>query len=136
MQTFSALAVGTLLGFGFVHLVRRNEVDRQRYWFAAGLLIAAAIYAAFSMNAGPGMWVIVELAGVGLFGGLAVAGYRKSALILAAGWILHVGWDVMHEVSEQIRFVPEWYPALCVSFDVVVGVYLVFAWRRQAASET
>lgn len=131
MQAFSAFFVGALLGAGFLHLVRRRGEDRGDYIFAAGLTIAAAIYAAFSMNAGPAEWVLIELAGVALFAGMSIIGYRTSILVLSAGWTLHIAWDLWHGSIDSIRFIPDWYPMLCVAFDLVVGVYLFAEWKRR-----
>ncbi len=131
MQTVSALFVGALLGAGFLSFARRRGEDRADYIFAAGLTIAAAIYAAFSMNAGPAQWVLIELGGVAVFAAISIIGYRTSILLLAVGWTIHVGWDVWHSMVESIRFVPEWYPMLCISFDIVVGIYLFAEWKRR-----
>ncbi len=131
MQTISALVVGALLGAGFLHFVRRRGEDRGDYIFAAGLVVAAAIYAAFSMNAGPAEWVLIELAGVAGFAGISIIGYRTSILVLGVGWTIHVGWDVWHSSIDSIRFIPDWYPMLCIAFDLVVGLYLFAEWKRR-----
>lgn len=130
MQTTASLFVGALLAFGMIGLVKRRRKEDTTYVYAAALIVAAAIYAAFSMNAGPGEWVLLELAGVVLFGVLAVLGFRKSMAILASGWTLHVGWDIVHQVTDSADFVPAWYPMLCVAFDVVIGIHLFLGWRR------
>ncbi len=121
----SALA-GILAASILLVLLRRQQEKDERRVLAVALAVAAAIYAAFSMNAGPGGWVLVELAGVGIFSLAAWLGYRKSDLILASGWIAHVLWDAGHHVAEGIRFVPEWYPMLCITFDVVIAGYLAY----------
>ncbi len=134
MDMLTALAVGVVAAGALVFAIRSEEKDVERYRLAVGLGVVAAVYAAFSMNAGPGVWVLAELAGVGLFGVIAIVGYRHSALVVAAGWMLHVGWDVMHHVVE-VRFVPSWYPDACISFDLVVAVYLaVRSWRASEAA--
>ncbi len=56
---------------------------------------AALTYVRFAVEGGAGSgWVVAELAGVVLYGGLAVRGLRGSPMWLAAGWALHPVWDV------------------------------------------
>lgn len=129
MNTVVALAVGIVAAGAVVAAIRGDDERVERYRLAVGLTLAAAIYAAFSMNAGPGVWVLAELAGVALFGFIAFVGYRRSALVVAAGWLLHVGWDVMHHLVE-VRFVPAWYPDVCIAFDVVIAAYLAVRFRQ------
>lgn len=119
---------------GMIGLVERHRREQATYVYAAALVVAAAIYAAFSMNAGPGRWVLIELSGVAVFGAVAVLGFRKSMAVLALGWTLHVGWDIMHEIANS-GFVPGWYPLLCVAFDLVIGLHLFRAWRRRALTK-
>ena len=135
MQTAASIFVGALLAIGMIGLLERHRREQASYVYAAALVVAAAVYAAFSMNAGPGMWVLIELSGVVVFGTVAVLGFRKSMAILAAGWTLHVGWDIMHEIVDSDSFVPGWYPLLSVAFDLVVGLHLFRTWRRRALTE-
>ncbi len=123
MNMPTALALGAVAAAALILAIRTEEEGVERYRLAVGLTLAAAIYAAFSMNAGPGIWVLAELAGVGLFGVIALVGYRRSAFLVAAGWVLHVGWDVIHHIV-NVRFIPSWYPDACISFDLVIAVYL------------
>ena len=57
---------------------------------------------------------------------LAAAGLRWP-LVLAAGWLLHMGWDAgLHLAMEQPVIGP-WLPLLCIPFDVMVAAYLAYA---------
>lgn len=117
------LLVGALLGSGFVFLVQRSGVDVYGR-FGIALLVAAGIYAAFAMAAMESTWLMIELIGVGLFGVLVQLVRRKVVSWLAAGWALHALWDVGHLISAGAEFVPDWYPALCITFDLVVAFHI------------
>ena len=88
---------------------------------------AALTYVRFAVEAGAGSgWVVAELAGVVLYGGLAVRGLRGSPMWLAAGWALHPVWDVaVHYAGPGHAFAPDAYAITCLSFDLLVAAYIV-----------
>jgi len=88
----------------------------------AGLAVAAAIYAAFAIETGPGALIRVGLAATLAFTLLAAITVRRHA-VLALGWILHIGWDVMHLRLPHGEVAPVRYPPLCIAFYRVVAVY-------------
>ena len=92
---------------------------------------AALTYVHFAAEAGAGSgWVVAELAGVVLYGGLALKGLRGSPLWLAAGWALHPVWDiVLHNIGPGRAFAPESYTIACLSYDLLVAGYIVAAHR-------
>lgn len=116
------LIAGLVLVTIFVLLASRAR-DRGRRAFAIGLFIAAVVYFVFAIIGGANTsWLMLEAAGVAAFGILAWLGYRRSAAIIAFGWIVHVAWDlVLHLNGAGGAFTPDWYPWLCVSFDAGVA---------------
>jgi hypothetical protein len=66
----------------------------------------------------------VEFAGVALFGVLAVLGIAVSPWYLVGAWALHAAWDVAIPMSIDTAYMPFWYEAVCVGFDLVVTIYL------------
>lgn len=121
------LALGLLLGVGFVRFARRKGTEGELFVFAVGLVVAALIYVGFAILGGETRWTVVEAAGAALFGLLALAGLRVWSLLIAMGWAAHVVWDVgLHLVTPR-SFVGAWYPTLCVSFDLVVAGYVVWS---------
>lgn len=128
-----AILLGIALAIIFVLLARmRGEVSSrvEQRMLAVGLAVAALIYVVFALVGQPEMrWHLVEAVGLVLFAFLAWWGVRREPIWLAVGWALHVGWDLgLHGAAET--FVPEWYPALCVGFDVFVAGYIL---GRQAS---
>ena len=99
-------------------------------------MIAALIYVAFALlGGGSSGWVMLELAGVVVYGAFAWLGIAKWPRAIALGWLLHVLWDVTLHPRGHPGFVPSWYPPLCLGFDVYVGVALWVRFRttRRAA---
>ena len=116
-----AVLAGIVLALPYLAFVRGHR--RPAIPLAAGLFIAALIYlplVAIRADASAG-WL--EATGLFAFGVLALAGARLTAWLLVAGWSMHVGWDLLlHPVGDG-GYVPGWYPALCVGFDILVAGY-------------
>lgn len=129
-----SLVVGIALGALLVALARRLG---ERRVFSLGLIVAAVIYVGFALygDAERG-WVSLELAGVLLYGALAVLGLRHTQCWLALGWGAHPVWDVgLHLVGGGSTFAPAWYAVLCIGLDLVVAVYIIFRCRRQSGAD-
>ena len=59
------------------------------------LFIAAGLYVIFAVRAGESaFWVVGELVGVAIFGGMGLLGLRGSLWWLVGAWALHPLWDV------------------------------------------
>ena len=123
-------AVGGAASVLIAYLARRFTRE-----ILAGVLIGAALfYIFFAARAGAGSaWIIAEVAGVLLYGGMGVAGVRGSLWWLAAGWALHPVWDmVLHYFGPGHAFAPEAYAIACVSWDWVVAGYLAYRVTRES----
>ena len=101
-----------------------------RSLLAIVLIIAALAYVAFAVRAGEGaFWMVGELVGVGIYGIMGLLGLRGSPMWLAAGWALHPLWDVvLHYFGPGSSFAPISYTIPCVSFDLLVAVYIAIAY--------
>lgn len=130
------LTLPVLLGASFALpylALARSQPDHERRAFAAGLIVAAAIYPPFALFAGKTGAVLVELGGLLLFGGLAALGLLRWPVVLAFGWAAHVAWDLLlHPVEPTPAagvagsgYIAWWYPLLCVGFDLLVAGYLL-----------
>jgi hypothetical protein len=94
------------------------------------LFIAAGLYIVFALRAGESaLWVVVEAAGVVVFGAVAVRGLRGSLWWIVAAWALHPLWDVvLHYLGPGRTFAPETYTIACLSFDLLVSAYVAIAY--------
>ena len=127
----SGLVQATILTI-FAFVFRRYT----RIILAFVLLVAAGAYVFFVTRAGESpFWLLVEVAGVGIYGALAILGIRRSAWWLAAGWALHPVWDIpLHYFGPGHTFAPAPYAIACLSFDLLVaGVIaggILLGWRQ------
>jgi hypothetical protein len=94
------------------------------------LFIAAGLYIIFAVRAGESAyWVVGELVGVAIFGGVGLLGLRGSVWWLVAAWALHPLWDVgLHYLGPGRSFAPETYTIACLSFDLLVAAYIAIAY--------
>lgn len=124
---------------GFVLLLLHYKIHRFVRETLAGLLVAAAlIYIGFALgaNATSGQ-VLVEVAGLVMFGSFAWLGMTRSQWWLALGWLLHPLWDVgLHLFGPAKHLAPDWYAHACLTFDLVIGGYVAYmTWRTSPTSE-
>ncbi len=99
---------------------------------SAGVVVAAALYLAWGLS---GLtpanlrWRLAQGAALVVFGALnAVAlpgGEPASRYLLAAGWLGHAAWDVLHLKAHRV--VPRWWAQWCVVIDVILAAVLVAA---------
>ena len=114
------ILAGMLLSLPFLAVAQRAGTRGPRV-LAIGLVVAAAIYVALATARGSSQTLLLETGGIVLFAGIATAGVRLWVPLLAAGWVLHVAWDLFfHSISES-SYVPSWYPLLCAGFDLFVA---------------
>jgi hypothetical protein len=124
MSTATQLILGAGACAAFVLLARRSGANIELRIYAAALVVAALIYVGFLVRGANAPWALVEVSGLALFALAALWGLRVSPLILASGWALHSGWDVLLHTSANTAFVPDWYPAVCAGFDLLLAVYI------------
>lgn len=102
-----------------------------RTLLATVLFAAAGAYFGFAFNeTTPRVWVLIELLQVVAFGVLGLYGWRGSPYWLALGYALHPLWDFgVHHLGPGRDFAPIVYVISCISFDWVVALYIVIAYR-------
>jgi len=95
------------------------------------LFAAAGAYFGFAFNeTTPRVWVLIELLQVVAFGLFGLYGWRGSPYWLALGYALHPLWDFgVHHLGPGRTFAPLAYVIACISFDWVVALYILIAYR-------
>ena len=93
-----------------------------------GLGAAAAVYplarSARSRSA-PVVRELVALAVFGAVGGVAArSGSSAAGRVVAAGWLAHALFDLVHDTGDHSR-IPAWYPAFCAGYDLGVTALLL-----------
>ena len=123
--------VGLLSGAAYLRYARLGSWRRERWNYAFGLVVAAAIYLIFAVVWGDGRWLLVETAGLVVYGAFAWLGMRHSVAWLAFGWATHSLWDTMlHLWGPGAHVAPRWYAIACLAFDVLVAGYILWRLRR------
>jgi hypothetical protein len=124
----TVLAIVLIVISFLLSLFTRDIVGRAL--LAIVLIIAALVYVVFVIRAGEGaFWVVGELVGVDIYGTFGLLGVRGSPMWLAAGWALHPLWDVvLHYFGPGSSFAPISYTIPCISFDLLVAVYIAIAY--------
>ncbi|MEL6814404.1 MAG: DUF6010 family protein [Cyanobacteria bacterium J06598_3] len=123
------LALGILSAFVFIRLAqaigKNEQAPNEHTIYAIGLVTAALLYVGFaSFNGGTGHWIGVELVGLALYGGVAIAG-KHTPWWLVLGWAAHPLWDIgLHVFSTGSTFVPQPYALWCTGFDVLIAIYI------------
>jgi hypothetical protein len=124
------ITLGAMLAGVLVLVLRYARFERALRFWARALFVAAAIYVGFVLvGDAPTQWVLIEVGGLVLFTILAVMGLRYSPWVLAGAWFAHIAWDTLLH-PQNTTFIPQWYPPLCIGFDLVVGTYIVFVYIR------
>lgn len=123
--------IGIVLGLLFVLLVHTVQPQPARQLIALFLASTACVYCgALLAQPAPARFVALEVAmGMAVFA-CAVVGLRASTSALAAGYVLHGAWDLLHHPNAVPTRVAGWFPPLCAAFDFVVAVALLIGrWR-------
>ncbi len=123
MEFLVNLIIGAAGAVAFI-AVTRAFGRLERALFAGVLLLAAVAYVGYGVAVRSASGLTVELVGSALFGALGVLGVVSSIWFLAAGWAVHAAWDFVVPAFADVSYMPSWYAASCVGFDVVVAAYL------------
>lgn len=105
--------------------------EPARPWVGAWwVLTAAVVYLSWGTARGElaeRRWLTAETAGVLAFGAVALAvvavDLSSPAHVLAAGWLAHALWDVVHHRADKV--VPRWYAEACLATDLTVAASLL-----------
>jgi hypothetical protein len=120
--------VGTIPLLIYAH---NKPTHTKHIIYGQALIIAAMVYVGFAIYAGNLFWLAIETAGVLVYATLYFASKRWGVYLLAIAWLLHPAWDVgLHLLGAGADIAPYWYAVACMSFDVVIGVYLLI-WGKQ-----
>ena len=121
------LLAGLVLALALVAWARPMSPTRATRVYATGLVVAALIYVAFALAGGAeARELAMEAIGVLLYGGLAWFGLRYWPPAIALGWAAHVAWDVLlHLDGSGAGYTPDFYPWVCVSFDLVLAAAIL-----------
>lgn len=109
-----------------VFLVLPEPLAQQ--WAALLLAMIGGAYVGFAARDGRPGATHIELAGGLLFAGIGLAGLHFNPLLIAAGYVAHGFWDLVHHRHGPYAITPRWYIPFCVVYDWIIGAFLLIWW--------
>jgi hypothetical protein len=119
-----AYLIGALLALGVALFAALVGLDRDRAFYTTVLIVVASYYDLFAAMAGSRPALIAETAVFAAFLALAVAGFRWSLWLVAAGLAAHGLFDGLRGGLIDNPGVPLWWPAFCLAYDVMAAACL------------
>lgn len=126
--------IGIVLSIAVAVFARSSGFDRDRAFYPTVLLVVASYYLLFASMTESVSTVLLEAIGVVAFASVAVAGFKSSVWIVAAGLAGHGVFDAVHGHLIVNPGVPVWWPAFCATYDVSAAVCL--AWLSMQGART
>ena len=134
------ILAGLLFGLAIIGLGYLTRQGRAIPFYSTVLVVIALVYVLFAVMAGAREILLVESAIAAGFVTLAVAGARWprrrwAGGLIAAGLVLHGGFDLVHDALLHNPVVPSWWPVFCAVVDVVVGADFAYAPERTVSGQ-
>jgi hypothetical protein len=127
----SVFLIGATLALLIGGMASVVGLDRDRAFYPTVLMVVASYYILFAAIGGEPGVLTVELGIAAVFVVLALAGFRRSLWLVAAALAGHGTFDLFHGRLVTNPGMPAWWPAFCMAYDVVAGVYLAVLLRRR-----
>jgi hypothetical protein len=138
------VSIGALAAAGLMYLSHGFVSAKHEATLYGLLLIAiAAFYLACTSYFGDAAAWSLEIVAVSAFAVMGCLGTRVP-VVLVAGYALHGGWDLLHEVQAHLQVdvfgrreatkIPLAYGAFCATLDWAMAVYFVYRRRHWVAA--
>jgi hypothetical protein len=119
--------IGIVLALAVGAYATAARIDRDRAFYPVLLMVFGSYYVLFAILGGSVDALVTEALIAGVFAVVATVGFRRNLWLVVAGLVAHGAMDLVHGHLVANPGVPAWWPAWCMSYDVVAGAYL--AWR-------
>jgi hypothetical protein len=123
-------ALGVVAAVNSLVLLARFPAPAQVWVSAWCVLLAAVIYLTWGTargDLGDRRLLTAQTAAVLGFGAIALAAVavdpHAAHYVLAAGWLAHATWDVVHHRLDRV--VPRWYAETCLVADLTLAAALL-----------
>jgi hypothetical protein len=123
--------IGIVLALAVGAYATAMRFDRDGVFYPTLLIVFGSYYVLFAILGGSARAIVIESLITGAFAVVATVGFRRNLWLVAAGLVAHGAMDLVHAHLVTNPGVPVWWPAWCMSYDVVAGAYL--AWRLARA---
>ena len=124
--------VGIILSLAVIGFAHTVGFDRERAFYPTVLVVTASYYVLFAVIGASSRALIIEIVVATAFVIFALAGFKKSFWLLAAGFVGHAVFDFVHRFFINNPGVPAWWPGFCLAFDVPIGVFLAARLTRRS----
>jgi hypothetical protein len=113
-------------------------LDRDRAFYPTLTIVIASYYGLFAVMGGLPGALLHESIPILVFLALAVLGFKWSPWLLVVAMAAHGVFDLLHGRLIANPGVPMYWPAFCLSYDVVTALYLavllLLPRRRQSSN--
>lgn len=116
--------IGVVLALAVCLFALLTGFDRDRAFYPTFVLVVAHYYILFAVMGASRSVLLAECLGAAVFFLLAVIGFKASPWIVVAALAGHGVYDFFHHLVIQNPGVPIWWPAFCMSFDILAGAFL------------
>jgi hypothetical protein len=122
--------IGIVLALVILILLHLIGFDRDRAFYPTVLIVIASYYVLFAVEGGANRALLPEaLIGLGFLLG-ALIGFKRNLWLVVAGLFAHGILDFFHDRVVTNSGVPAWWPAFCLTFDVVAAGFLAWLLLR------
>lgn len=122
--------IGLILSVAVAGFAIAIGLDRERAFYPTMLIVIASYYVLFAVMGGSSRALLAEITVASGFLLFAVLGFKKSLWFAIAAIVGHGVFDFVHHWLIQNPGVPAWWAGFCLTFDVVLGVWLAVRRRR------
>ncbi|MBL0029439.1 MAG: hypothetical protein IPO95_10400 [Rhodanobacteraceae bacterium] len=124
-----AYLVGIILAILVAAFARCVGLDRDRAFYPTVLVVVASYYDLYAVIGGSMSVLAAELAVTCIFLAVVVVGFKRDLRIVAAGLVGHGLFDLVHGHLIDNPGLPAFWPAFCMSYDLVAGGLLFWMLR-------
>jgi hypothetical protein len=126
-----AYLVGGLLALAVGGLGTLSGLDRDRAFYPTVMMVIAAYYVLFAVMGGSTQALVIEAAVATVFLAVSLVGFKYSLWLVVGALASHGILDFFHGQMIANPGVPVWWPAFCLTYDVVAAGYLAFLLLRE-----
>jgi hypothetical protein len=119
-----AYLVGIVLGTAICGLATMVGFDRDRAFYPTLTIVIASYYGLFAVMGGSTRALLQESIVITAFLLIAIVGFKRNLWLIVVALAAHGVFDFIHGSVIADPGVPAWWPAFCLSYDVVTAAFL------------
>lgn len=129
MTTTKALIIGSVGAVATIIIAILIPKSMALELLFAILVAIAFVYFGFVLMDGRAREMLFEFENIALTLTLAFLGLWVAPVWLAAGYLAHGLWDVVHHPRGIQTKMPQWYVPFCLVYDWIVAGFIILWWR-------